>query len=291
MKGRKVQAFTIAELLVSIAILSLVVIFLARVFTSAASVTTTGNKHMDCDLQARQVFDRMAVDLAQMIKRSDVDQYVKGLDPMKPGNDRIAFFSQVPGYSPTSANPSPISLVAYRINADNTSRSFNKMERMGKGLLWNGTSPTPTPPNDKSFMIFGTTPTLQTNWPGATTGDPSNASYKDPDYELVGPQVFRFEYYYILNDGTFAENPGAAGIPNVTAIAACIAVVDPKSKILISNDQLSTLAGSMTDFAAGMKPGELLTAWQAALDASTLPRPAVSAIRLYERYFYLFPKR
>ena len=34
--------------------------------------------------------------------------------------------------------------------------------------------------------------------------------------------------------------------------------------------------------------GELLSTWQTALDGITdMPRPAISGIRLYERYFYL----
>ena len=42
---------------------------------------------------------------------------------------------------------------------------------------------------------------------------------------------------------------------------------------------------------AGCGTGQLLSQWRAALDANTvgLPRPAVSGIRVYERYFYLSP--
>ena len=29
----------------------------------------------------------------------------------------------------------------------------------------------------------------------------------DAAYELVGPQVFRFEYYYLLKNGTFSDIP------------------------------------------------------------------------------------
>jgi hypothetical protein len=38
-------------------------------------------------------------------------------------------------------------------------------------------------------------------------------------------------------------------------------------------------------------PGQLLTNWRAAIDLNSigLPRPAISGIRLYERFFYLSP--
>jgi hypothetical protein len=40
-----------------------------------------------------------------------------------------------------------------------------------------------------------------------------------------------------------------------------------------------------------MTPGQLLAQWRAALDANTvgLPLPAISGIRVYERYLYLSP--
>jgi prepilin-type N-terminal cleavage/methylation domain-containing protein len=278
------RGFTLAEMLISVAILALLVVFVSHIFSAAASVTTTGQKHVDSDLQARQLFNRMAVDFAQMIKRSDVDSYLKGLDP-ETGNDRIAFFSQVPGYYPSTGPKSPTSLVAYRINAVSNSASFNKMERMGKGLLWNGASATDKP------LIFGPTPTLINNWPSATSGDPTDPNYQDADYELIGPQIFRLEYFYFLKDGTVAVAPSSDGIMGVASISMCIAVVDPKSKVLLSNSQLSTLAGKMNDFSTSMKPGDLVWQWQASVDNTTdMPRTAISAIRFYQRAFHLLPK-
>ena len=137
------RAFTLLEIMVSVVVLSILVIILSRIVTNATTITTLGNKRMDTDSQVRPVLDRMVADFGQMIKRSDVDIYAKGLDP-EAGNDRIAFFSNVPGYYRSNSNQSPISLVAYRINADTSSASYNRMERMGKGLLWNGVSPTPS---------------------------------------------------------------------------------------------------------------------------------------------------
>jgi hypothetical protein len=266
-------------MLVSVAVLTLLILFVSRLFSNAASVTTAINKHIDCDLQARQLFDRMTTDFAQMVKRQDVDYYIKSNVDTETGNDRIAFFSLVPGYYPSSGSASSTSLVAYRVNSDSTSLSFNKMERMGKGLLWNGVSATKIP------FIFGLTAIIN-NWPSATDNSSS-----DPDYETIGPQVFRFEYFYFLKDGTLGAIPGVPGMQDVAAISVCIAVVDPKSKVLLSNWQLSTLAGRMEDFSISMRAGEPLARWQTALDnTADLPRTAVSAIRLYQHSFHLVPK-
>ena len=110
--------------------------------------------------------------------------------------------------------------------------------------------------------------------------------------------MFRFEYYYLLSSGFITPNQLSAGpwasintfsVKDVAAIVVAIAVIEPKSRVLLSNDQVAAIAATLPDFTTDSTPGQLLTQWQAALDANTLglPRPAISGIRLYKRYFYL----
>src|SRR5205807_7240732 len=133
--GDPTGGFTLAELVVSMGVLALLIVLASQFFNSAATVTTLGNKQMDADAQARQLLDRMAIDFAQMVKRSDVDYYVKSSanSPfrrvLQPGNDQIAFYSAVPGYYPPAGSQSPLSLVAYRVNSLSTSSGYNRMER------------------------------------------------------------------------------------------------------------------------------------------------------------------
>src|SRR5438876_10109944 len=126
--------FTLAELLVSVVVLVVIIFMVAQLMTSTAAISRTGNKHIDTDTQARVVFDRMALDFAQMLKRTDVDYYVKQRSGYNghgnghgwgqghngdQGSDQIAFFTQVAGYYPDGLNlgdKSSISLVAYRVN-------------------------------------------------------------------------------------------------------------------------------------------------------------------------------
>jgi prepilin-type N-terminal cleavage/methylation domain-containing protein len=269
------KAFTLVEMLVSITVLTLIVLLISRLFSSASALTTSGNKRMDVDGQARPLLDRIAMDFAQMVKRSDVDYYVKSSSNAQAGNDQIAFYSVVPGYGTTSA--SPVSLVAYRINAQ------NQAERMGKGLIWNGDSSAGTP------IVFLPL-TIITTWTAATDNT------TDPDYELIAPNVFRFEYYYVLKNGTLSDTPWDAGaghtalngMQDVAAISVAIAAIDPKSRILLSDTQIGTVAARMNDFASSMVQGALVAQWQTALDSTTdMPRPAIAGIRVYQRYFQL----
>src|SRR6185369_13961149 len=223
---------------------------------------------MDADSQARQLLDRMAIDFDQMLKRTDVSYYVKTTGNTQPGNDQIAFFSAVPGYYSQAGYNSNASLVAYRVNADSTSASYNKLERMGKGLALNGAYATPIP---LLFLDSGNTTTIQNIWPAACypscTSDPTYRT--DPDYETAGPQVFRFEYYYLLSSSpsTGTANQHTAGpwsstntfsVKDVAAIVVAIAVIEPKSKVLLSNDQIAALAGTLPDFTTDWVPGQLI---------------------------------
>ena len=224
------DAFTIVELLVSIAVLVVLVLLVSQLFSSAASVTTSGNKRMTAEAQLRPLFDRMAVDFSQMLKRADIDYYLKSPSSVQPGNDQLAFYSTVSGYYPSSGSQSPISLVGYRINSVSGTTAFNRLERMSKGLVWNGVSATDTP------VVFLPL-TITATWPTATNGS------ADSDYEQVAPYVFRFEYYYLLKNGNYSVTPWDAsaghstvsGMQDVAAIFVAIAAIDPKSRVLISD--------------------------------------------------------
>ena len=138
---------------------------------------------------------------------------------------------------------------------------------------------------------------------------------KDEDYELAGPQVFRFEYYYVRKgqDQTgspsvlsitpwYAQNPvnhtAVNGLQDVAAIGVIVAVIEPKSRALLSQAQLAALAAQMEDApdpssgsAAFVSPGDLEAQWTKAITKaitiSDLPPRAASAIHIYTRCFPL----
>ena len=341
---RSSGAFTLVELLISFGVLALLILLVSQLMNSATAVTRTGSKHIDTDTQARVILDRMALDFAKMLKRTDIDYYVKApvgyknpnahgnglkLKTGQQGNDQIAFFSQVPGYYPSGAQ-SPVSLVAYRVNsAQTTSPNYLKLERMGKGLLWNGVD-NGTSANSPYPIVFlpgqiaaGTGP-WSGPWSAAINNDNSGKSV-DSDYETIGAQVFRFEYYYLLKDGSITDIPkipttswdfsqtvsaNLNGFSDVEAIAVVIAVIDPASRSLLYDpgtpsdpyNRLFNLLSDMADFknangkgVGAQKIGDVENNWNLAVqsaastgktsDGSAFPPAAASGIRIYNRYF------
>ena len=282
-------AFTLAELVLSMGVLVLLVLLTTQLLNSAATIMTLGHRQMNADSEARELFDRMAIDFAQMVKRSDVYYYLKSsttasdctLCTRQRGNDQIAFYSTVPGWSGlTGAQQSPVSIIGYRIHVSPDTFS-NRMERLGEALVWNGATSDRRGDGRPASVIF---------W--ATLNPWANAT--NTPFDVISPDVFRFEYYYLLKNGDLSSIPwytisSVRGMQDVSAIIVDIAVLDAKSRVLLTNSDITGLAEELPDY-GGQVPGGLLAGWRTALDANrTLPRPALSSVRLYERCFHLSP--
>jgi prepilin-type N-terminal cleavage/methylation domain-containing protein len=308
--------FTLVEMLISIVILALLILLVTQVVNTAATVVRPANKHIDTDTQARAILDRMALDFAKMLKRTDIDYYVKApigyknpkahgnglkLKTGEPGNDSIAFFSQAgkdAGYYPSVGSQSPVSLVAYRVNAGSTtSASYLRLERMGKGLLWNGvnngtSSSSPYPIVFSPGQVAAGTGPWAGDWYAAINND-NSAKSTDSAYETIGPNVFRFEYYYLLKDGSIKDVPAISSwdfsqtvsanlnaFSDVEAIAVVIAVIDPASRLLLYDpstpadpyNRLFNLVSDMADFknangkgVGAQKIGDVENEWNTAV--------------------------
>lgn len=294
-----IRAFTLVEILIAISLLGILTLLLSRLFNSAARTTSMSGKRLESEGQIRPLFDRMAIDFAQMAKRPDLDFYGKGTADggAMTGNDRIAFFSMVPGDFPSAGSESPFSVIAYKVNSSLAAANaavYTRLQRMARGLVMNGDS---SSINDGPIAFAPVN--ISTVWTSVT----SNAT-TDSKYEVAGPQVFRFEYYYLLTNGTVSTTPWDSSLPghasparmrDVVAVVAAMAILDSRSRVLLTNSQVATISGTLIDYAPGNGPGWLLTKWQNALNAPTnasvqaLPRSIVSGIRLYERHFYLAP--
>jgi hypothetical protein len=312
-------AFSLIEIMVAVAVLVILTILVGQLTNSATAITRHGTKHIDADTQARAVLDRIGFDIAQMIKRTDIDYYIKQptgynghgnghgyghkLQTGQQGSDQCAFFTLVPGYYPagyTSGQQGPISLVAYRVNSDSSRQSYLMLERMAKGLLWNGVDNSSNLNNANTLLPIVFLPQtisgMNRPWYAAVNNDATPKS-QDDAYEVVGPQVFRFEYWYLLKNGnltdvpwdtdarpaqTTIDTPSGIGLTDVQAIAVAIAVIDPTSRALLYDPaytadpwhKLLDLASDLDDFktapgrgvGGAKKAGDLEYRWNIVLE-------------------------
>ena len=239
------SGFTLLELLISMAVLALLSVLVLQLTGGATTVVASSRKRLDADNQARLIFDRMANDFARMTKRKDADCIFAKLDGGGQ-NDAMFFFSEAPAYfnsTNSTTTKSTVALVGYRINFNNASYPNTPvLERLGKGLTWDGKTGTTTP----GGTVFLTTPsgsatpdptsTIAGNWQNLGTLAGANASAyadgNDPDYTVLSDQVYRLEIAFLLTDGNVSTMPvtNPATTTNNLAATAAPASSDDSSK-------------------------------------------------------------
>lgn len=286
--------FTLLELLIAVAVLAMLVVMVAQLVQSGTAVISGSRKHLGADAQAREVFSRFALDLAQMAKRPDLDAIFSDQD----SNKKIFFYSEAPGFSSSIANPNTLALVGYRVAAN------GGLERLGKALSWSeAQSPT--------FLTFAKASetnlsrtnalpesTLTGSWSGAVGSSPDYDS-SDDDYHAIADGVFRFEYCFLKKDGTYSlMRDSAGGFRDVAAVVVSLAVLDGDSRKLAPDTSKLAAALPFTNIppndsvpaATVILPAE---SWQAIINdsaafaAAGIPQAAASKVRIYQRAFPL----
>lgn len=276
-RASRVQAFSLIELITAAVVFLLLGVIIAQLLSSTTKLTGLSNKKQEADVQARLVFSRMALDFAKMLKRPDVEYFLQ----RDPGNDRLAFLSEVTGYYPSSASPGALSVVGYRIG--DGAGEFKGLERLSKGLSWIGDA------TGESPAVYHQA--IGTIFPAAV------GTAAAPEYEEVGPGVFRLEYYYVLKSGKLSEVPwdvdqghsSVEGFRDVEAICLTIAVVDPAVFPRITPADLKALADKLPDFSVSDMPtmGALEKVWQDKVNQDSFSQKSGGTVRIHTRCFPL----
>jgi hypothetical protein len=202
---------------------------------------------------------------------------------------------------------------------------------MAKGLHWNGVDDNGTNRPYPIVFVPGqvTANPVRGAWGGpwsAAINNDNSANSNDSDYEVIGPGVFRFEYYYLLKNGLVTDWPWdrgdlpsqqtiaspPIGLSEVESIGVAIAVIDPAARELIQQAASSNLNyGDILDVAADLadfknakgngnpekKIGDLENRWKTVVESIAqtgqtpsnrlIPPEAAKGIRIYNRYFDL----
>jgi len=275
--------FTLLELLVSMAVLALLTLVVAQLTNSAARVTTDSHLRMDGDSQARLVLDRLSLDFAKMLKRPDVDYgFAKAA-----GNDAISFYAESAGYSAagnsTATVPRVLATIGYQVGT--TGEASSRLTRGAKSVGW-------------SEMIFS--PLVggnQTQSLVPPNSLPTLTSSGNSDFDVLGDQVFRLEYCYLIKANPVAGTPPRlsatppAKFTDLAGIIMGVAVLDKKSRGLVSPSQLNSLISALPDAVDGQ---DIASRWNpivreaASLSSLTnIPLAAASTVRVFQRYYYL----
>lgn len=275
------------------AVMAVLVCLILQITHSVSTAINNTHKHMDADEQARFVLDRMAFDIVRMLRRTDIDYTFQNTAASSVNSANPAFLSFYSTALGDSSASRPLSVIGYRVN------SAYQLERGALPVNWvpRETSPAGTL---TAFSACAVDPQTQELRPTQKLMQPNTLpNISDSDYQVVGDQVFRFEFCYLVNGGTgakpFLSATPPTSLDDVLAIVVAIAVLDLKSRSLLSATQLDALAGALPPAAQIVQNDQdIATGWNKKVTDGALsrnnvaaPLAATSAVRLYQRYYYL----
>jgi hypothetical protein len=301
-------------MLTAMAVLSLLLLLLFSMVESVSYVADTSQRTGDIDTEARQVLDRIGLDIAGMLIRPDVDQFYYS-DPANNGSDKMFFYSHTTGYFASEADATtnnPVTLVGYRINTTDNPNGQPVLERLAQGLMWDGANVglqyltfQPQASVTAAPVLVGGTITNS-----VVVGETGDATPNPSYYDAIGGQVFRLGICFQLQNGTFSRYPGftngapvyPGSITNTVAIVVAVAALDSKSRQLVSPSGWAYLTNAAMAFPidpaklADSPPVLMDSQWNADLTNSAfaqtaksvgIPAVAASHIKVYQRYYYL----
>jgi prepilin-type N-terminal cleavage/methylation domain-containing protein len=265
------QGFSLVEILVATAVLSILALIIVQVISLTGRAINISSQNLDAAGQARLVFDRLAIDLAARPDRSDLGMIFT--KKTTNASDCFRFYSQVGGYNGARG----ITAVGYRIQTTNSNRLY-QLERGATGTDFLATAQTPI-----QFLpqTIGAADAVSTDNP-------------DTDYEVLAKGVFRLEFCYLLASGKLTiANPNASptDFTGISAIVVALGVIDNRSLELLSGGsgtQLAALSNALQKTSDGDDP---VSEWNQALSSglvvSGIPHAVLQNLRVYERIFYV----
>ena len=278
------KGFTLLELLVALAVLSMVVMLLLQTISSTSKASGSTKRHLDMDAEARSIFDRVQADIDSMVIRQDIDALFLGLpqDGTAGGdhNDQFYFYSQTPGYAARTNGLSSVSMVGYAV-------TNQQLARLGMAKSWDDL-PFLTP----NVSVTGFDPT---NLPQCLG---SAANY----WHVIGPSVFRMEIGLMMKGATTnadgsvnysnsyasLSNPSFPrhGMANVAGVVVALGLLDPQSRMSVQPSQMSNLASVLSDCLTN--GGIPMNNWETNLALSNgIPPILANRVMLYIRNFPL----
>ncbi len=272
LKLKKEKSFTLVELLVAMAITSVLVFLFVQMIDLVSRSIKLSSQMMDSNAKARFVFDRMAMDFERMPKRLDMG-YV--MTNAAPGNDFFRFVSRLKG----PGGDRTVSLVGYKLMKD--AKGYYGLYRGVHGYNW----------EDLGFM--GLNESGQP--PDLLNLNPAIAIRND-DYDLLVPDLFRVTVaFQCKNDGKIYRDPpqfsdGTVQITNIASVVVGLAIMDSKTKGMMTLEQVDLLASKFVTPRDEVLPYQ---AWSTNLEKGFpqfmegLPKPVAQSVHIYQNFYPL----
>jgi prepilin-type N-terminal cleavage/methylation domain-containing protein len=301
------SGFTLVELMVALAVLTIMLIGLASAMGLVSRLWVSGASETDNFTKAHVVLNLLDRDIQMMVLRRDlaafVDQNGNAVDSN--GNPICAFYTNIAGNPGTDSRT--LSLVQYLLSTPTTTPT---LQRLNSGMNFSTSS--------------GSTPTVGTT---GSLSPPANATLQT---DTVFTGIIRFQIQFVDGTGTFLIPPyiptsstGTVAGPftydfikpadtsNPRAVVVSMLVLSNSAYTIATQSGSTTIAKLLADFPVGtsasLPTGMISTTingntypaetyaqyWDSILNPATgtldptLPGPVRSGIQVFERHISL----
>jgi prepilin-type N-terminal cleavage/methylation domain-containing protein len=245
------RAFTLVEILVSLAVLSIIVGMMGTMLSTMGVLWHDAQKRVNNFSKARAMLDMMTHDLQAGVYRSDLSAF---------SNSAITFYTQRPGVSTSGAVARDVSIVGYDLNN-------SVLQRSSQVIYWTD-SPT-------SYLVFGQPP------PAIPATTPQDAASGVIDFKLL----------FLHKDGTLTSTYTTSPANPVRAIAITLAVVDDQTLLMLNQTNkagaLYTALEANASLTHSVKENWENYLESGSMNWNGYPKSLGVGLKIFERYVYL----
>lgn len=260
-KQARAGGFTLMELMVTMAILTVILLMASQVTESSRNAIRISEGRSLNDAIARRAFDQITRDLSRMIVREDARIEFKG----QSGNDKIAFLTQARGLTTTEVvGERAVSLVSYELVRNTT--LGEQLVRGSRGHQF----------DDSAEDALNLDPTKP--FPDIA---PDNL-------QPVSNNIIRFEVEYLIEGPTGVTRKTTAPDTNTNlrGLVVSLVTLDDRGRRAVRPDGIANLAAKFTDASNTKNTLETWTKTRDDLTKSShagVSREVLQSIRCYQR--------
>jgi hypothetical protein len=280
---RRQDSFTLVEMLVAIAVLSLMIAAMAQMTQLVGSAWGQGSSRIDGATKSRAMLDLVVQDLQRGVFRGDIPSFLTGATSYNTngatyfisGTYTNAFYTRVPGIDKSSGvSVRDVSLVGYSLSTVNQGVDKISLERSDLDVPWTGGA---------SQIAFGSeaqfTSLLPTMTPRSTSAG------------VVGFQMmFRRQDGSVIPSSSYTGEDFVHG--PVVAIGVGVAIVGKLALTQMSSAQVAALSTQVSGITVTTSPK---AAWDQSFESMILaenppyPKSLSGDFRTYERWIACQP--
>ena len=206
------SGFTLVEVLVAVAVLSIVAVGLLQILGLSMQTWQQGLAQTDCSTKARVVLDSATADIQRAVFRSDLINFPIASTTSTPPMPIFTFYTRAAGASTGTVTVRPVSLVSYQLSSSSGLQGY--LLRSENTINWSA--------NSNLNFLQQLSPV-----PAATTVPASPV----PPNDLLSTGIADFEMIFFLSDGTtvLAKNYQSPSTASVVMIGLAVAVIDDQA--------------------------------------------------------------